>query len=561
MNVLPSMRRRRDQALPAVLSQSCHLSITDQSYSSAIILPVAAKAVVIPLIHGITTKGAREVTKTNSFRLKLSAATLIPLLFVGPGKLWAASSDAQILELYVDKNTKQIYSEPGPNRVKMGNFKPVAPGEQLMDYAEYEQRLEEKQQAYEKKLDEMLAKAPQDDDNVKINVGKKGLQIESDDGNFSMKIGGRMHADATYQDGDDNLVEAGTTTPVEATEGTEIRRARIAISGTLYKDFDYMIESDFGGDRVSVKDLFLTYNGFDPFEITAGHQKHAMSMEVQESSNDIMFTERSLVTALTLPYFDRAIGLHLKSSGKNWSWQGGVYGDSMADSGEGADEGGGWATRVTYAPVNTADSVIHLGANFGQRKTNDNNDLANSKDARFRYETSNMSSFYLTDTGNIAGFDQISLGLLEAAAMYGPWSIQGEWARAKVDRDAASSVDFDAFYVQMGWALTGESRTYKGSDGEFKRLKPRNDFSLAKGTWGAWELAARYDQVDLNDGDILGGEQKRATLALNWYLNENVRLMADYSRSFDVENSPVTKLNGDQPDDIDVFWLRTQWAL
>ena len=73
-------------------------------------------------------------------------------------------------------------------------------------------------------------------------------------------------------------------------------------------------------------------------------------------------------------------------------------------------------------------------------------------------------------------------------------------------------------------------------------------------------MAARYDQVDLNDADLFGGEQKRATLALNWYLNENVRLMADYSRSFDLDNSPVTKANGEEPDDIDVFWLRTQWA-
>jgi phosphate-selective porin OprO/OprP len=501
------------------------------------------------------------VTKTKQYKLRLSIAALIPMLFVAPGKLWAADSGATILELFVDQDTKQIYAEPGPNRVKMGDFVPASGnGGNAVDYAEYEQRLEAKQQAYEKKLDEMLAKAPRDEDEVKVKLGKKGLELESQDGNFSMRLGGRMHADATFHEGDDNLVERGTTTPVEATDGTEIRRGRIALSGTLYKDFDYVIESDFGGDRVSVKDLFVNYTGFEPFELTAGHQKHAVSMEIQESSNDIMFTERSLVSALTLPFFDRAIGVNLKSSGKNWSIQGGLYGDSMGSSGNGADEGSGWGARATFAPVNTSSSVVHLGASVGQRKANANNDLANSKDARLRYRTTNMSDFSLTDTGDIAGFDDVSLLGLEAAAMYGPWSIQSEYARSKVARDTGTDLDFDAFYVQMGWTLTGESRTYKGSDGEFKRLKPKHDFSLAKGTWGAWELAARYDQVDLNDADIFGGEQKRATLALNWYLNENVRLMADYSRSFDLDNSPVTKANGEEPDDIDVFWLRTQWA-
>lgn len=494
------------------------------------------------------------MTKTNQYKLKLSIATLIPLLFVSSGTLWAADND-QILELFVDKNTKQIYSEPGPNRVKMGDFKPAgAENNSAADYAEYEQRLEEKQKAYEKKLDEMLANAPKaDEDDVKIKLGKKGLQIESDDGNFSMKLGGRMHADATYHNGADNLVESGTTTEADPIDGTEIRRGRIALSGTLYKDFDYIIETDFGGNGTSVKDLFLTYNGFEPLEITAGHQKHAMSMEVQESSNDIMFTERSLVSGLTLPYFDRAIGLNLKSSGKNWSAQGGVYGEGMSGSGNNVDEGGGWAARATFAPVNTGTSVVHLGANIGQRRTNDDNS------GTFRVETTNMSSFYLSEA-TVGDLDKVAVGVLEAAAMYGPWSIQGEYARAKAHRDVGSDADFDAFYVQMGWTLTGESRTYKGSDGEFKRLKPKNNFSLAKGTWGAWELAARYDQLDLNDQDIEGGEQKRATLALNWYLNENVRLMADYSRSFDLDNSPVTTASGDEPDDIDVFMVRTQWA-
>jgi phosphate-selective porin OprO/OprP len=51
------------------------------------------------------------------------------------------------------------------------------------------------------------------------------------------------------------------------------------------------------------------------------------AMEVQESSNDIMFAERSLVYGLSVPYFDRAIGVNLKAMGKTWNVQGGFYGD------------------------------------------------------------------------------------------------------------------------------------------------------------------------------------------------------------------------------------------
>ena len=57
------------------------------------------------------------MTKTKQYKLRLSIAALIPMLFVAPGKLWAADSGATILELFVDQDTKQIYAEPGPNRV------------------------------------------------------------------------------------------------------------------------------------------------------------------------------------------------------------------------------------------------------------------------------------------------------------------------------------------------------------------------------------------------------------------------------------------------------------
>ena len=33
-----------------------------------------------------------------------------------------ASFQAIALDLYVDKNTKQIFAEPGPNRTKLGSF-------------------------------------------------------------------------------------------------------------------------------------------------------------------------------------------------------------------------------------------------------------------------------------------------------------------------------------------------------------------------------------------------------------------------------------------------------
>lgn len=393
--------------------------------------------------------------------------------------------------------------------------------------------------------------------NPTLEVGKKGLKVKSPDGDFEIKLGGRMHADYTSHSNYSDL--PANNRPID---GTQIRRGRIALSGSLYKDFDYMIETDFANDAVAVKDLFLVYHGFNaPLELTVGHQKHAMSMEIQESSNDIMFTERSMVSALTTPFFDRAIGINLKGFGDNWNVQGGFYGDSMGSSATNAanNEGNGFGIRGTWTPINEKDRVLHVGLNYGYRNTADNN-TANSQTARMRYRTTGMSEFEIVDTGTITNMDNVKTGIFELAGMYGPLSFQSEFAKSKVSRDNITDADVSAWYAQVGWTLTGESRTYKGSDGEFKRLSPKNPFDLKNGKWGAWELAARYDSIDLQDASLTGGEAKRLSVSLNWYLNEDVRILAGYSRAFSLDGGATTNANGSYADDIDVYTVRTQWA-
>lgn len=393
--------------------------------------------------------------------------------------------------------------------------------------------------------------------NPTMEVGAKGLVLKSPDGDFSMKLGARMHADFVKHVGDKNGAEAA--------DGSEIRRGRIALSGTVYKDFDYMIETDFAKDGVSVKDLFLVYHGFNstlPLELTLGHQKHGVSMEIQESSNDIMFTERSLVSGLTVPYFDRAIGVNLKAHGQDWHVEGGFYGDAMGTNptaGTTADEGNGFGVRGTYSLVNEKEKALHVGGSYGYRKVSDAN-FANSKATAFQVATSNFSGLNLVG-GTMTNLDKVKIGVVEVAGMYGPFSFQSEYAMTTAERfGGRSDIDLSAWYAQVGYTLTGESRTYKGSDGEFKRLKPKNNLSFKNGTWGAWEVAARLDQADFQDADFQKGNAKRVSVSLNLYANETVRFLMGYTKMYDLSGGAKTHTNGSYADDIDVYTFRTQWA-
>ncbi len=445
----------------------------------------------------------------------------------------SAENTAQVqseLRLYVDSETKQVFTQPGVNRIQLGTFEPVTEetkGSSTASTAE---------------------------------VVNKGLVVSSENGDFTMNLGGRIHADSSTHMNDD-LQKRSNGDPAQAVSGTELRRARLALRGKFNRDFSYNIEADWGGNGVSLKDVLVAYDATPNLEVTVGNQKHSVSMEVEESSNDIMFNERSLLSALTLPHFDRAMGINVKTMGQNWSLKGGVYGDAVSASGDGADEGGGFGVRGTFAPINDSGQLLHLGASLGLRKANDNNSLSNGKTPRLRYETTNMSDLYLSDTGSIAGFEQIQLTGFELAAMHGRFSAQAELGQADIQRAGGSDLSFNAHYLQLGWTLTGEARNYKGSDGEFKTLKPRNDFDLSQNHWGAWELALRLDEVDLEDGDIQGGSQQRVSLNLNWYLNANLRILFGYSRAYDVESGPVIQNSGSEADNIDVVAFRAQMAL
>ncbi len=252
----------------------------------------------------------------------------------------------------------------------------------------------------------------------------------------------------------------------------------------MWTDFGYKAQLDFADNDVAMKDLLVQYKGLDWFDVTVGNQKQAMSLELQESSNDIVFTERSLVSSLS-SQFDRALGVRFSSKAKNWSAQLGAYGAPIAKAGNG---GWGISSRATYAPIMTSTHVLHLGGSIGYR----GNTSAGTHINQYRYESTNMSNVYFTNTGIIDNVSGSTLLDIEAAYMFGPFSVQAEYAHNWSAREnGLSGVDFGAYYVQGAWTITGESRRYKGSNGKFYRLSPENPVSWNNGTWGAWELAYR----------------------------------------------------------------------
>jgi phosphate-selective porin OprO/OprP len=494
----------------------------------------------------------------NFSKLTLAVATVL-----GAG----ATSSAFAIDLYVDVKTKQIYAEPGRNRQLMGSFVQVDEAAEMAaakpvetaELAAVKEDLEIKTNEI-KALQEHMTEA----EKVKVKLDNKGLNFETADKDFKFKLGGRIQADANYSNNDDFVFAEGSKIGqhVEANDGTEFRRARIDFNGTFYKDWTFKTVADFADNSVAMKDLFLQYTGLDFMSITGGQQKQNFSRELLDSSNDMMFTERSLMNVLNAPVVDRAIGLNFQSEAKDtWFAALGIYGDTIAankNNGK-ADEGWSVSGRATYSPIEEKGKLLYAGIAGNYRVPNAADQIMD-KGLVYEYESNHMSNLFFLEAP-VTNINNIKMLGLETGGIYGPFSAAAEYTRTWLDRkDSANNrnLEFDGWYAEAAWTITGESRKYK--QGKFYKIEPSKDFSFKNGGLGAWELATRYSAVDLNDGSFEGGEMSNVTVALNWYFNKNMRLMADYTRAFNFSNPAVVTTTGGMPDNNNTFTLRAQLA-
>ena len=143
------------------------------------------------------------------------------------------------------------------------------------------------------------------------------------------------------------------------------------------------------------------------------------------------------------------------------------------------------------------------------------------------------------DTGNFGGAKHGYMYAFDAGANLENFFVGGEYAKFQIDASHTRHPQFSGWYVEGSWFITGETRQYSpsalnnevgGWEGPSAVASP---FSLDGESWGAWELAVRYSDTDLNwrlsdkANGVAGGREDIVDIALNWYLNRNIRLMMD----------------------------------
>ncbi|MGL3822597.1 OprO/OprP family phosphate-selective porin [Sphingopyxis sp. R3-92] len=366
---------------------------------------------------------------------------------------------------------------------------------------------------------------------------KGAPEIKTADG-WSFKPRGRVQVDV-----------AGVDTPPGVTGArggmkTEFRRVYLGVDGKIPGGIAYRVEADIANSAVELTDVYFTY-GTGPLSVTVGQIKPFWSLDEMTSDLFTSFMERA---AFTQAFgFERKVGLSAQYKGGNVLVQAGVFGDNANDLLDDSNNSIGADARAVWMPK-LGDAQLHLGGSLHWRDFND-------PAATIRYRArpfAHTTDVRLVDTRVLDASGERGMGV-EAAVISGPFHAAGEgfWQTAK--RPGLADPTFFGGYAEVGMVLTGESRGYK--DGAFDRLKPSNP--ITEGGIGAFEVNARYDHLDLNDGGIIGGRQRTMLLGLVWAPIDYIRVTANYGR-VKINDAAIASATGDRDYSADTFGLRTQ---
>jgi phosphate-selective porin OprO/OprP len=376
-----------------------------------------------------------------------------------------------------------------------------------------------------------------------------GFNVAREDGAFKLKFGGRVQLDgaviATSNGLDDDLSSGSGT---GQGNGVEFRRARLFFEGTVYERLFFRAQYDFADGEPAFKDVYMGLRGLGPVgSIQVGQFKEPFFLDEQTSSNYITFMERPLGNAF---FPDRNVGAMAFNNAldKRLLWQLGVFRDTD-DFGEAFSSfsSSDWdvAARLTGLPIweDEGSHYLHVGADYVHRF------VGSDSVSYSQRPESHLADRFVNTNGIRAG--DTNLFDAELAYVRGPLALQSEYTHSLVNGDdGQSNVGFWGAYGQVSYFLTGEHKVYEPEYGRFGRTKPKANFNPAEGGWGAWEVAARYSYLDLDDSNVRGGRLWDVTAGVNWYLFPNARIMFNYiyadvsGRRAPATSSPFTNVGG-----------------
>lgn len=392
-----------------------------------------------------------------------------------------------------------------------------------------------------------------------------GFQIATEDDEYVFQFHNLTQIDGRFY-------EQGGQSDTRDTFG--VPRQWFIFSGRLKKPYEYYLAINEGFDNLNLLDAYLNVHYWDALQFRIGRYKTPFTYEFYA------LPVNSLITPERSQFFNnfglnRDVGMMLWGQvfEKKLDYAVGIFNGNRNGFID-LDNGKDVAAFVNFNPFlgSGMPALEHL--NFGG-SLDAGQEFAPQIPNRLRLNVPTVASAaigvpFLIFNPGVLDSGSRAFWSLHAAWYYKSLSLIAEWQSgyqqmafnsAPSDR---TKVGVQSYYVQAGYFLTGEQVTMRG------QLKPKHDFDLRPGKFGlgAWELAARYNALDVSDAVFTAGfanpqnwsrTVSSIDLGVNWYWTQSIKTFMGWQHN--VFGTPV--LFDSDPvarrmltDDL--FWFRFQ---
>lgn len=367
---------------------------------------------------------------------------------------------------------------------------------------------------------------------VVAKAGEDGFSIGTADGAYQLKFGVLVQADGRFWLNDGDSGQA-----VQQNNTFLIRRGIPTLDAKLGRYTTARLQTNFTGSATAgILEGWVNVKPSDALWFKVGRYK-TLGTEYYGNTAGLTFAERGLPTNL-VPSYD--VGATAGGAiGKVATWSLGVVNgapDGAVRDTDNDDDKDTYAI-VTVSPFATdAESVLNglkltLGASYGYET---GTTAATSLTAG--YKSPGQVNVFTYETAAFArGTRQRIAPALEFYS--GPIGVLTEYTQSSQDVQRVAhreEVSHTAWQGTISYVLTGEKKTAAG-------VTPKKPFDPEAGTWGAWEVAARFGQLSIDDAAFDGTAANRfadptkavksATnlgIGVNWWLTKNLKWQASY---------------------------------
>jgi phosphate-selective porin OprO/OprP len=277
---------------------------------------------------------------------------------------------------------------------------------------------------------------------------------------------------------------------------------------------------DFAGSSVSLQDAYVNLRFRPEAQVQSGKYKSPFGLERLQSATAMTFVERALPTNL-VP--NRDIGMMFHGEWRQGLLQyqvAALNGVNDVSSGvTDANDAKDVVLRVFSHPFQDTTLAPLQGLGIGFAAT-----LGEQDETTFRYGSTVVQNGFRYRLSP------------QAYYYWGPFGAMFEWVRSSAEFELGNddiTADVDAWQIAASYVLTGENASYRG-------VVPRSLFQTDGSGWGAFEVAARYSQLEIPDDVFDEGfasvstsarEAREWAIGVNWYLNPALKISLNYDQT------------------------------